>query len=301
VSAAGLSRSADAHISEPDDSDDDTRDSRQKRVSFHVIYEHSYPKTCLAQVWRGAWELGFAAWPEIYCRALLRPSQPTVLPSLAHRQPLYFGSSEKAGMGCGYCKCSVFIPCGNLSMTLFKRKGTATLTSIPIGSNLFSTQHAAKKVVKSKPSNPEIAASDTPATPTPAATATTTPASFPHPPYTPFPSPSPYGYPPYTPYYGFPQPNFFSQPSFGQAGPSNWGQTAPEPQSSPPPAGSSLDDFCNNYNISFTACTKLEQLGFEIGDDLTSISQEQYESVGFKHLEWNRVLKAYRKFKRDQK
>ena len=186
-------------------------------------------------------------------------------------------------------------------MTLFKWKGTATLTSIPIGSNLFSAQHAAKKIAKSKPSNPEIAASDTPTTPTPAATPTATPASFSHPPYTPFPLPSPYGYPPYTPYYRFPQPNFFGQPSFRQAGPSNWGQTAPQPQSSPPPMGSSLDEFCNNYNISFTARTKLDQLGFEIGDDLSSISQEQYESVGFKHLEWSQVLKAYRKFKRDQK
>jgi len=53
--------------------------------------------------------------------------------------------------------------------------------------------------------------------------------------------------------------------------------------------------------VNFTAHTKLDQLGFEIGDDLSSISQEQYESVGFKHLEWSQVLKAYRKFKHDQK
>ena len=71
--------------------------------------------------------------------------------------------------------------------------------------------------------------------------------------------------------------------------------------SSPPPRGSSLEDFCDNYGINFTSQTKLDQLGFEIGDDLASISPEQYESVCFKLLEWNRVFKAYKKFKRDQK
>jgi hypothetical protein len=135
----------------------------------------------------------------------------------------------------------------------------ATVTSIPIGSNLFSASHAVKKPAKSKPSNIEDAPPAAHAIPSPPP-----PAPFQQPPYTPFP-PSPYGYPPY---YRFPlpQPNFFAQlPAFGQAGLSSWGQPPPQPPSSPPPAGSSLDEFCDDYGISFTTRTRLDQLGFEMG------------------------------------
>jgi hypothetical protein len=159
---------------------------------------------------------------------------------------------------------------------------------------LFLAQHAAKKALKSTPSN--VIVSDTPSTPAPAQ-----PTTFSHPPYTPFPPPSPYGYPPFNLFYPFPQHNFFPQPGFEKASSPNWGQSMQQPPSSPPPPGSSLDQFCDNYNINFASQMKLDQLGFEIGDDLTSISPEQYESVGFKHLEWSRVLKAYKKFKHDQK
>jgi hypothetical protein len=74
-----------------------------------------------------------------------------------------------------------------------------------------------------------------------------------------------------------------------------------QPPSSPPPHGSSLEDFCNNYGINFTSQTKLDQLGFKIGNDLASISPEQYKSAGFKLLEWNWAFKPYKKFKQDQK
>jgi hypothetical protein len=181
-----------------------------------------------------------------------------------------------------------------------QRKGSATITRIPIGLNLFSAQHAAKKPVKSKPSNTEAVASDNPIVPSTPASATPS-VSLHHPPYAPF-LPSPYGYPSFYPFpqlSPFPQPNFFG--SSDHAGPSNWGKPPPQPPSSPPPAGSSLDDFCNNYGISFGARIKLDELGFEMGDDLSSISQTQYESAGFKHLEWNHVLKAYKKYKYDQK
>jgi hypothetical protein len=180
-------------------------------------------------------------------------------------------------------------------MIFFQHKGSATITNIPIGSSLFSAQHAVKKLGKSKSLSGEVVLSDTiPTTPTPA---TSGPASFHHPPYVPFP-PSPYGFPSYYPY---PLPNFFGPPSVECADSSGWGNPPPQPPSSPPPAESSLNDFCNDYDISFATQTKLDQLGFEMGDDLSSISEAQYESVGFKHLEWGRVLKAYRKFKRDRK
>ena len=158
----------------------------------------------------------------------------------------------------------------------------ATITSIPIGSNLFSTQHTAKKLTKPKPSNTEAVSSDSPTIPTTLAPAPpSTP--FHHPPYAPFP-PSPYVYPPY---YPFTLPIFWGPPSFKHGGPSNWKNQPPQPPSSPLPATEySVDEFCEAYDISFAACTKLDQLGFKMGDDLSFISEAQYESVGFKHLEW---------------
>ena len=196
-------------------------------------------------------------------------------------------------MGHCHCKYCHIAFKGILLTTFFQHKGTATITNIPVGLNLFSTQHAAKKLGKSK-LTAEVAPSNTPpSTPTPA---TLAPAPFPHPPY-PFP-PSPYGYPPY---YLYPQLNFFGPPSFEHAGSSNSGNLLQQPPSSPPSAESSLDDFCSDYGISFATQTKLDQLRFEMGDDLSSISEAQYESVGFKHLEWIWVLKAYRRFKCDRK
>ena len=40
MNVAGASRSAEIHISEPDDSDDDdTQDSQRKQVSFNIILQ----------------------------------------------------------------------------------------------------------------------------------------------------------------------------------------------------------------------------------------------------------------------
>ncbi|KIM82489.1 hypothetical protein PILCRDRAFT_88552 [Piloderma croceum F 1598] len=235
LSAAGASSLPDTHVSEPDDSDDDTWDSRHKRPKFDDKLEN-----LVSEIDQKYSKLVWAA-------AI--------------------------------------------------RKGTATITSIPIGSNLFSTQHAAKKLTKPKPSNTEAVSSDSPTIPTtPAPAPPSTP--FHHLPYAPF-LPSPYVYPPY---YPFTPPNFLGPPSFERGGPLNWGNQPPQPPSSPPPAAEySVNEFCEAYDISFAARTKLDQLGFEMGDDLSFISEAQYESIGFKHLEWGRVLKAYRKFKRDRK
>jgi len=133
----------------------------------------------------------------------------------------------------------------------------ATITSIPIGSNLFSTQHTAKKLTKPKPSNTEAVSSDSPTIPTTLAPAPpSTP--FHHPPYAPF-LPSPYVYPSY---YLFTLPNFLGPPSFKHGGPSNWGNQPPQLPSSPPSAAEySVNEFCEAYDISFATHTNLTNLG----------------------------------------
>jgi hypothetical protein len=70
-----------------------------------------------------------------------------------------------------------------ITNNLLQRKGTSTIASIPIGSNLFSAAQAAKKPVKSSLPNPDAAI---PATPVPATP--THPPSIPFQPhYLPFP------------------------------------------------------------------------------------------------------------------
>src|SRR6267154_3364257 len=93
-----------------------------------------------------------------------------MLPSPTNGQPFHFGSSEEVGVGCRYCKCHDLSDI--ILMGFPQRKGSATITRIPIGSNLFSAQHAAKKPVKSKPSNTEAVASDNPTVPSTPASAT---------------------------------------------------------------------------------------------------------------------------------
>jgi hypothetical protein len=38
-----------------------------------------------------------------------------------------------------------------------------------------------------------------------------------------------------------------------------------------------------------------------MGDDLGQVMEHEYKEAGFKLLAWKRVLKAYKKFKRDAK
>lgn len=75
--------------------------------------------------------------------------------------------------------------------------------------------------------------------------------------------------------------------------------TRHSPPSSPPTANCSLAEFCEVYNLGEHAEAGLEKLGFQFGDDLSSVVREEYEGAGFKPLEWRRVLKAYRKLKHD--
>jgi hypothetical protein len=43
----------------------------------------------------------------------------------------------------------------------------------------------------------------------------------------------------------------------------------------------------------------LEKLGFCFGDDLNTVTAEEYAEAGFKQLEWRRVLNTYRKLKQN--
>jgi hypothetical protein len=74
-----------------------------------------------------------------------------------------------------------------------------------------------------------------------------------------------------------------------------------DPPSSPPTADCTIAEFCETYNLGEQAGAGLENLGFRFGDDLTTVTSEEYTGAGFKPLEWRRVLKAYRRLKHDNR
>lgn len=101
-------------------------------------------------------------------------------------------------------------------------------------------------------------------------------------------APYPYPYYPPPPYY----------PPSGHAGPSNLGQlNVPQPPSSPPPAGLSLDGFFDSHDISENVQMAFRDWGFEIGDSFADITDDMVQTAGIKILEWKRVSKAYKKYK----
>ena len=69
--------------------------------------------------------------------------------------------------------------------------------------------------------------------------------------------------------------------------------------SSPIAPSCTVVEFCKLYSLGDDVETGLEQLGFEMGDDLKVITETQYTQAGFKPLAWQRVLRAYKKYKRD--
>jgi hypothetical protein len=74
-----------------------------------------------------------------------------------------------------------------------------------------------------------------------------------------------------------------------------------DPQSSPPPSGGSLENFCSQYSLGESTQARLEELRFEVGDNLTTVKEAHWECVGFAPLAWNQVLKAYSKYKKSLK
>ena len=65
--------------------------------------------------------------------------------------------------------------------------------------------------------------------------------------------------------------------------------------------GLTFNEFCQEYNLSAAAKEGLTALGFEMGDDLSIVTDVEYKEVGFQALSWDHVHCAYRKYKQDYK
>lgn len=170
-------------------------------------------------------------------------------------------------------------------------------------SNYFSAK-AAMKVPKvtpapSGPSTPAPAPAPAPAPPATPIQPFMHPGSYPY-------GPIPFGFSPY----GYPlTPQGYPPPSHGPPPPHGfYNHAAPGPQSSPtrdhprlspPPMGGSLEDFCTKFKINETTQAGLVTLGFEIGDDLSSVKETDWKEAGIPPLTWTRVLKSYKKYKKE--
>ncbi|KAJ6549184.1 hypothetical protein B0H10DRAFT_2242995 [Mycena sp. CBHHK59/15] len=203
-----------------------------------------------------------------------------------------------------------------------QRKATS-LIKVPMSSNLFT----AKKAIK-KAAGPAAAGGSAP----PAAGTSappvipSTPASHPTPPQFPFwqnvypyPPPMP-GYPSFPPMpYPPPFPNYLSFDHHSQNSPWNktprrrrhrsWDGSSPpeqssskrrqvDPPSSPALVGGSINEFIAAYpNLPPGLKPLLQKLGFEIGDDITVITEAQWISADIPQFTAARIVKFYHKYK----
>ena len=181
----------------------------------------------------------------------------------------------------------------------------ASYEKVPILSPMFKASLALKSALKN--AKKVIDSDITAATNTPPATQPSTSAqgqmptmpfaNFPQYPQVPFPQMYPQmplspfmGYGPSMPYSGNPfVPGMVSMPT----------KAPRSPPSLPPAANCTMAEFCELYDLGEQAEVGLEKLGFHFGDDLSTVTAEEYAMAGFKPLEWRRVLKAYRKLKHD--
>ncbi|KAF8511761.1 hypothetical protein JB92DRAFT_354852 [Gautieria morchelliformis] len=186
------------------------------------------------------------------------------------------------------------------------RKDT-TYETIPITSNLFKDKDAMPLKMAKTPASPAVS-KEPDAGPGRGQLMTY---HHPHYPISPFSHPflSPahlamHGYAS-MPFYG--QPNMHISPPPLRAGPPGMGMMHmdtqdfyAQPSSSPPP-GCDLDDYCQACGHDENVKSKLENLGFVPGDNLEGTPSTAYEHAGFKYFEWQRVLKADKKFWKDTK
>lgn len=78
----------------------------------------------------------------------------------------------------------------------------------------------------------------------------------------------------------------------------------PDPHNSSPPVADStisIADFCAACGLDAATADGLDNLGFQVGDDLKMVERDDYIGAGFKALAWKRVLVAYSKYKKDNK
>jgi hypothetical protein len=61
-----------------------------------------------------------------------------------------------------------------------------------------------------------------------------------------------------------------------------------------------VHEFCEAYGIGMEEEQCLEKLGFQMGDKLDDVVDQEWKEAGFKPLAWKRVLKAYKKCKDDR-
>ncbi|KAJ7757281.1 hypothetical protein DFH07DRAFT_772982 [Mycena maculata] len=200
---------------------------------------------------------------------------------------------------------------------ILKKNGTSTIFGPPLGSNHFSVKAAIKK----KPPGANVApAASFDAPPPPAPTQTAAAAPTPNPyaylPTTPYPPMHPMGYPPFPPY---PIPGFYGhsahvlpwqdsprrQRSWEDSSPPRQSSSKrrreerlPDPPSSPAVSGGSLDEFiARNPDLPSQTKSFLLELDFQVGDDLSVVTEAEWKAAGLALLSWNRILKKYNKYK----
>jgi hypothetical protein len=190
------------------------------------------------------------------------------------------------------------------------QQGHTTYEKVPILSPMFKASLALKRASKNAINTDTLTASTPPAmqlsTPNLAHTQGQMPimpfANFPQYPQVSFPQ----TYAPMHPFmgYGVPGMPYPSGNPLFTAGPSMFSMpttTSRSPPSSPPTADYSIAQFCEAYHLGEQAEVGLENLGFRFGDDLHVVTSKEYTEAGFKPLEWQRVLKAYKKVKQDNR
>jgi hypothetical protein len=178
----------------------------------------------------------------------------------------------------------------------------------PIGSNFFTKSNAIRNQSQAIPAAIPITPDRTPESAWGVPPNCVPPYGYPSPvpPYG-YPPVHPPAYPPIPPFY-----NYWGQPSVSQTpfipttpnhAPSS---LAKEFMSSPVPEiiedqTMTIDDFCATYNLSSQDKGALVRLGFNVGDKLGSISVEDRKEAGIKPLEWQRIYKAYKAWKKETK
>ena len=117
--------------------------------------------------------------------------------------------------------------------------------------------------------------------------------------------PAPPFFPPYPSPYGYPSP--WAQPlplSPRRSHHSRYdNHHSPSPSrhrsSSPPIPECELHEFCHTYGLDDQAEQVLRDLGFQVGDELHNVPDTEWTKLNVSFLARQRILKAYKKFKRD--
>jgi hypothetical protein len=190
------------------------------------------------------------------------------------------------------------------------KSGMAMYEKAPIVSPMFHMSHAIKHASKKSTDSPTTTSPPamSPAEPSTSAPQVQMPV-MPFPalfqyPQIPFPQVSPQA--PFfmgyggsgMPYSGHP---FFAAGTGMEAMPRALHHQSRSLPSSPPTTTCTTAEFCKLYDLGEQAKVGLDALGFQFGDDLCTVTENQYLRAGFKPLEWQRVLKAYRQLKEDNR